>query len=79
MPFHWFSLDPVSPNPGRWHRGRIAELCRAHGARLEGFWVDREHDARTAYVLVEDGDADGLEAALHASERLELFPGPDAP
>lgn len=75
MPFNWYSLQPVSPNPGRWTRDRVHEACRNNGAELHGFWFDHESEPQNAYVLAKDGDADRLAEVLHAKAVLTLYEG----
>jgi hypothetical protein len=72
MPHFFIKLPPDSPNPGRWTHARVHEVCERHSGKLEHFWHDDPANPGTAYALVENGDADGISAELHAHETLAL-------
>jgi hypothetical protein len=72
MPHFFIKIFPTSPNPGRWTRAGIVEVCSRHHGTVEHFWHDDPANPGTAYVLVQNGDPDAMAADLHAHETLTL-------
>jgi hypothetical protein len=72
MPHFFFKLSADSPNPGRWTRERVKAVSDRHRGKLSHVWYDDPDSPTVAYVLIEDGDRDGLEADLAAHEVLTL-------
>lgn len=76
MPHFFIKTNVDSPNPGRWTHGRAQEICARHHGRLENVWYDDANAPQTAYVLVENGDLDGLSTDFHATEVTTLHDAP---
>ena len=68
MPHYFIKTGPSTPNPGRWTRARVDDVCKRHHGSLEYLWFDDQTDPDNAYVLVKDGDVDGLLQDLHGHE-----------
>lgn len=75
MPHYFIQTNPTTPNPGRWTRARVDEVAKRHHGTLEYLWFDDPDDPSHAYVLVKDGDIDGLLADLHGHEVTLLHEG----
>jgi hypothetical protein len=72
MPHYFIKLSPTTPNPGPLTRDHVAEVCRRHNAMLEHYWHDDPVNPAVGYILVEEGDIDGLSAEVAAHEVLTL-------
>ncbi len=72
MPHYFIKLSPTTPNPGPLTRDHVAEVCRRHNARLEHYWHDDPVNPSVGYILVEEGDIDGLSAEVAAHNVLTL-------
>ena len=68
MPHNFVKTPPGPPNPGRWSRGRVDEIVKRHHGTLVGLFFDDPTNPTHAYVLVKDGNVDGLMADLHGHE-----------
>lgn len=73
MPHNFVKINVTSPNPGRRTRANVDPICRKHHATLEYLWFDDDEDPTFAYVLVKDGDIDGIMQDLHAHQVVRLF------
>ena len=74
MPHFFITTNALTPNPGRLTRQRASEVCSRHHGKLAHFWHDDPANPQTAYILVEDGDLDGLLQDLHAHHIVTLHP-----
>jgi hypothetical protein len=72
VPHNFIITGPRTPNPGRWTRAAVEEIARRHNGTLEYLWFDDLEKPTRAYVLVRDGDADGLMRDLHGHEVTRL-------
>ena len=72
MPHFFIRLPLDSPNPGRWTRAKLQEVCARHHGTLEHFWHDDPASPGAAFVLVQNGDRDKMSADLHAHDTLTL-------
>ena len=77
MPHNFLKITAVSPNPGRRHRANVEPICRKHHGQFEYLWFDDDQNPTYAYVLVKDGDVDGMMQDLHGQEVIRLFEAPD--
>ena len=68
MPHNFVKITAMTPNPGRWTRARRKTTCERHHGTLEYLWFDEPKNPTYAYVLVKDGDLNGLLQDLHALE-----------
>jgi hypothetical protein len=75
MPHNFIKIPPATPNPGRWTRSRVEEIVKHHHGKLEYLWFDDPSAPTHAYVLVKDGDIDGLMTDLHGAEVRVLHEG----
>lgn len=75
MPHNFIKLNATTPNPGRWTRARADEIVKRHHGTLEYLWFDDPDEPTHAFVLVKDGDVDGLIQDLHAHEVRQLHEG----
>lgn len=73
MPHHFIRLDATSPNPGLRARDDVRAICEKHHGTFENFWHDQPNNPRSAYVLVKDGDVDGMLDDLQAQEVVRLY------
>jgi hypothetical protein len=76
MPHFFITMGVSSPNPGRWTRAQVEEVCGQHHGKLENFWHDDRANPTTAYLLVENGDLDALSEELHARHIVTLHRAP---
>ena len=76
MPHNFMRINAVTPNPGRRRREDVESICKRHHGQLENLWFDDQADPSYAYVLVKDGDVDGMLQDLHGQELLRLFEAP---
>jgi hypothetical protein len=72
MPHYFIKLSATTPNPAPLKRERVAEACQRHNGKLEYYWHDDPVNPVVGYVLVEEGDIDGLSAELAAHEVVTL-------
>lgn len=72
MPHFFIKTNPSSPNPGPWTHARAKEVAERHRGKLEHLWHDDPSNPQAAYILVEDGDREGLAKDFHAHEVLTL-------
>jgi hypothetical protein len=77
MPHFFFKMDAVSSNPGRWTRGRVRAVSSRHHGKLQHLWHDDPDDPKVAYVLIEDGDLEGLSRELNPHEVVTLHEARD--
>ena len=73
MPHNFIRINAVTPNPGRRTRQQVEPICARHHGKFEYLWFDDESDPTYAYVLVKDGDVDGMMQDLHGQEVIRLF------
>jgi hypothetical protein len=73
MPHNFIRIAPETPNPGRWTRERVEEITKRHHGVVEHLWFDDPHDPKAAYVLVRDGDIDGLMTDLTGQTLMRLY------
>jgi hypothetical protein len=72
MPHFFIQVSPSTPNPGPLKRTRVEEVCKKHNAKLEHYWHDDPENPTVGYILVEEGNLDGLRADLHAHDVVTL-------
>jgi hypothetical protein len=72
MPHFFIRTAPTSPNPGRWTHEHARDVCARHHGTLEHVWVDDPDDPQVAWILVKDGDRDGLAGDFHALDVVTL-------
>ena len=75
MPHNFIKLPPATPNPGRWTRSSVEAIVTKHHGHLEYLWFDDPARPEHAYVLVRDGNLDGLMTDLHGHEVQVLHEG----
>ena len=73
MPHNFIRTSANTPNPGRRQKDDVAEVCARHHGEFKHLWFDDEHEPAHAYVLVKDGDVDGLMSDLGGQELIRLF------
>jgi hypothetical protein len=72
VPHNFIRIQANTPNPGRWTRDHVKQVCDKHHGKFEYLWFDDQDNPTTGYVLVKDGDVDGLVADLKAHEVIQL-------
>jgi hypothetical protein len=77
MPHNWIRTSPTTPNPGLRRRGDVAAVCARHHGQFLHLWFDNEDNPTAAYVLVKDGDVDGMMTDLQGEELIRLFEAKD--
>jgi hypothetical protein len=75
VPHNFIKTAPKTPNPGPWTHARVNEIAARHHGVLEHLWFDDPHDPTAAYVLIKDGDVDGLMADLNGQVLTRLYDG----
>jgi hypothetical protein len=73
MPHNFIRTAPSTPNPGRWTRGRVEAIATHHHGVLEHLWFDDPDNPTAAFMLIRDGDVDGLMTGLHGETLTRLF------
>jgi hypothetical protein len=73
VPHNFVKINAITGNPGRRTCADVASVCERHGGTFERLWFDDCDDPSYAYVLVKDGNLDGILDALHGREVLRLF------
>jgi hypothetical protein len=73
VPHNFVKINAVTSNPGRRTCAEVASACERHGGTFERLWFDDPDDPTFAYVLVKDGNLDGILDALRGREVLRLF------
>ena len=73
MPHNFIKINATTPNPGLRTRADVERIVAEHHGELDGFWFDDRHAPRSAWVLVRDGDVDGLMADLHGHQLIRLW------
>lgn len=73
MPHNFMKISPDTPNPGRRTRASVKEICEKHHGTFEYLWFDEPDSPNEAYVLVKDGDLDGIVRDLQAREVITLY------
>ena len=73
MPHNFVKVNVISPNPGRRTRANVEPIVHKHHGTLEYLWFDDDEDPTYAYVLVKDGDIDGIMQDLHGHQVVRLF------
>ncbi len=76
MPHNFVKINAMTPNPGLRTRDSVKSICKKHQGQFENLWFDGATDPTYAYVLVKDGDLDGILHDLHALEVIRLFEAP---
>jgi hypothetical protein len=73
VPHNFIRINAETPNPGRRTREEVEPICEKHHGQFEHLWFDDDAHPRFAYVLVKDGDVDGLLQDLHGQQVIRLF------
>lgn len=73
MPHNFIKISPNTPNPGRRTRADVKAICEKHHGTFEYLWFDEVEAPTRAYVLVEDGDLDGMVHDFEAQEVIRLY------
>lgn len=73
MPHNFMKISPTTPNPGRRTKADVKKICEDHHGTFEYLWFDDPSSPTQAYVLVKDGDLDGMVHDLGAEEVIELY------
>jgi hypothetical protein len=73
VPHNFIRINAVAPNPGRWTRDKVEPICTLHNGKFEHLWFDDDRQPNFAYVLVQDGDVDGMLHDLHGHSCQRLF------
>ena len=73
MPHNFVKINAMSPNPGLRTRENVEPICKNHQGEFENLWYDGAKNPTYAYVLVKDGDLDGILRDLHGLEVIRLF------
>jgi len=68
MPHFFFKTRAESENPGRWTHDKAKGVTERHKGKLKNVWHDDPDNPQVAYMLIEDGDLDGMKQDLHAYE-----------
>lgn len=76
MPHNFLKINAATPNPGRRQRADVESVCHKHHGQFEYLWFDDDQDPTYAYVLVKDGDVDGMMQDLHGQQVIRLFEAP---
>ena len=76
MPHNFVKINAMSPNPGLRTRENVEPICKTHHGKFENLWYDGAQNPTYAYLLVKDGDLDGILRDLHALEVTVLFQAP---
>lgn len=77
MPHNFIRISVDTPNPGRRRRRDVEAVCAKHNGSFEYLWFDHDSSPKYAYVLVEDGDVDGIARDLHGQQVITLFKAQD--
>jgi hypothetical protein len=76
VPHNFVKINAMTPNPGLRTREKVESVCKSHHGKFENLWFDGANNPTYAYVLVKDGDLDGILHDLHGLEVIELFEAP---
>jgi hypothetical protein len=75
VPHNFIKTAPKTPNPGPWTHARVDEIAKRHHGTLVHLWFDDPHEPTAAYVLIKDGDLDGLMSDLNGQVLIRLYDG----
>ena len=77
VPHNFIKSNATSPNPGQWSVQKVTEIAQKHHGHFEHLWFDAPPDQNpsTAFIVIEDGDVDGLMNDLHGHELVQLYDG----
>ncbi len=73
MPHNFVRINAKTPNPGRRTRAEVEPVCKKHHGAFEYLWFDDDQNPTYAYVLVKDGDVDGIMQDLHGQQVIRLY------
>ena len=73
MPHNFIRVSADTPNPGRRKKHDVAAVCAKHHGEFVHLWFDDQDSPTYAYVLVKDGDVDGMMTDLGGQELIRLF------
>jgi hypothetical protein len=73
VPHNFIKINATTPNPGRRRREDIERVVTDEGGVLDNVWFDDNQAPNHAYVLVKDGDVDGMIAKLHGHSVVRLW------
>jgi hypothetical protein len=76
VPHNFVKINAMSPNPGLRTRENVEPIIEKHHGKFENLWFDGAKSPTYAYVLVKDGDLDGILHDLHGLEVIRLFEAP---
>jgi hypothetical protein len=76
VPHNFIKINAVTPNPGLRRSADVEKLCKKNQGTFENLWFDDEDKPTYAYVLVKDGDVEGMLDDLHGHEVIRLFDRP---
>lgn len=77
VPHNFIRINAMAPNPGRRTREEVEPICARHHGKFEHLWFDDDRQPNFAYVLVQDGDVDGMLQDLHGHSIIRLFDSGD--
>ena len=73
MPHNFIKINATTPNPGRRKRDDVERIVVEEGGVLDNLWFDDKDAPNHAYVLVKDGDIDGMIAKLNGHQVIRLW------
>lgn len=73
MPHNFVKITAMTPNPGLRTRANVKTTCEKHDGTFVDLWFDEPKNPTYAYVLVEDGNLNGILHDLHGLEVIRLF------
>jgi hypothetical protein len=73
VPHNFIKINATTPNPGRRRREDVEQIVTEEGGVLDNLWFDDKQTPAHAYVLVKDGDIDGMIAKLNGHQVIRLW------
>lgn len=73
MPHNFIKINATTPNPGLRREEDVGEIVRRHHGELVGLWFDDRKGPQHSWVMVRDGNVDGLMIDLHGHQLIQLW------
>lgn len=73
MPHNFIQMPADTPNPGRRTENDVKDICDTHHGEFVRLLFDARRNPTSAYVLVKDGDVDGMLADFHGQQVTQYF------
>jgi hypothetical protein len=73
VPHNFIKINATTPNPGLRRREDVEEIVRRHHGELVDLWFDDRKNPAHSWVMIANGDVDGMMNDLHGHQLIRLW------